>query len=94
MLRDPNSPGHDEFVATLRESMAAAQRGEPAPQPIPLTRLAVQLLLARAGELGSVVAQVTAGRNTLMVRRGPGELEPGFSIGDLYIDHHRYLKKP
>ncbi len=93
ILRDPTSPHYEQFVAQLRESLAAQQREEAPPPARPLSRLAVQLLLARAGELGNVVAQVTAGRNTLVVRRGPGELDADFAISDLYIDHYGYLTK-
>ncbi len=90
-LRDPTAPYHDEFVAQLRESMVAARSAEPAPQRAPLSRLAVQLLLARAGELGHAVEQVTMNREMLLVHRGSGDLDSTFALSDLYIDHYGYL---
>jgi predicted O-methyltransferase YrrM len=92
-MQDPDTPGHEQFVEGIREAFAAAQRGEPLPEAVPLSRLAIQLLLARAGELGEVVEEVSVGRNCLMVRRGPGECDQPFVVEDLYIDHYGYLPR-
>lgn len=53
----------------------------------PLTRLLIQLVLARAAS-GDAVAEITVDGNWITVRRGPGDLDPGtFRVADLYTDH-------
>jgi SAM-dependent methyltransferase len=87
-LEDTAAPGHDELVWQFRESRAAA--GGETPDP-PLSRLAIELLLARAG-LGSAVASVSVDEYWLTVRRGPGELDrDSFRLDDLYRDHFAFL---
>jgi predicted O-methyltransferase YrrM len=87
-LEDKAAPGHDELVRHFRESLAAA--GDESPDP-PLSRMAVELLLARAG-LGTAVDSVTVDEYWLTVRRGPGELaRDSFRLDDLYRDHFGFL---
>ena len=53
----------------------------------PLTRLLVQLILARASS-GEAVAEVSVDAEWITVRRGPGLLDPDtFRVTDLYTDH-------
>jgi SAM-dependent methyltransferase len=92
-LRNPEHVWSAEHAAQIRESMAAAKRGE-APKPkAPLSQLAIELVLARAA-LGDAVAEVSVGEFTLVVRRGEGDLDPAtFRLADLYMDYYGFLPK-
>jgi predicted O-methyltransferase YrrM len=53
----------------------------------PVTRLVIQLLLARAAS-GQAVAELQISGHWIVIRRGPGELDPAsFRVTDLYTDH-------
>lgn len=79
---DPSPPPR-LFLEKLGKELLADQpeRHEP------LTRLLIQLVLARATS-GDAVAEITVDGNWITVRRGPGDLDPGtFRVADLYTDH-------
>jgi predicted O-methyltransferase YrrM len=66
------------------------QIGEPGRQH-PLSRLLVELILARASS-GQVVAEITVDAHWIVVRRGPSDLDPSsFRLADLYTDHFNQL---
>jgi hypothetical protein len=53
----------------------------------PITRLVIELLLARASS-GEAVAELHINQHWIVIRRGPGELDPeSFRVTDLYTDH-------
>lgn len=57
----------------------------------PLTRLLVELILARARS-GEAVAEISVDESWITVRRGPGELDrKSFRVADLYTDHFRLV---
>lgn len=83
-LQDTSAPGHDEMVQRFRESRATADNAIP---DAPLSRLAIELVLARAG-LGDAVDSVAVDEYWLTVRRGSGRLDrDSFQLGDLYRDY-------
>lgn len=62
-----------------------------APVQPPLSRLVVELLLARASA-GSALGDITLGPSWVVVERGPAELDPDrFRLSDLYTDHFGML---
>jgi predicted O-methyltransferase YrrM len=90
-LQDTSAPGHEELVQRFRESLAARDNATP---DAPLSRLAIELVLARAG-LGDAVDSVSVDEYWLTVRRGPGKLDgDSFQLSDLYHDHFGYLPTP
>jgi predicted O-methyltransferase YrrM len=85
-LRDPSLPGHEERMQRIREAMAS-KTPKQAARPEPLSNLVVELLLARASSVGAI-EELTLGEFSVVVRRGPGELDPRtFGVRDLYRDH-------
>lgn len=100
VLADPDSPQRAALLATLRagDGLADAEphlppSAAPAPSPPspPVSRLALELALARAVS-GSAVVDVHLDENWIVVHRGPAELDPRtFRIGDLYPDHFGLL---
>lgn len=78
----------------LQERITAVvrERGGDAgpPQTRPLSRLALQLVLARAA--GDAIAGLTFGRSWTVVERGPAALDPtSFRLADLGFDSFRQL---
>lgn len=60
-------------------------------QPEPLSRLAIELLLARASS-GAAIDEVRIDGHWITVRRGPKRLHVrNFHLGDLYEDHFGLL---
>ena len=91
VLADADSP----LRPRLLEMVAEKQRDDPdgAAEP-PLSRLAVELVLARAAS-GDLVADVSLDENWIVVHRGPAEVDPrGFQMRDLYPDHYNLLNRP
>jgi hypothetical protein len=67
-------------IERLKEDPAADRRA-------PLTKLAVELLLARASS-GDAIRDVTVNANWIVVRRGDDVLDPdAFRLADLVHDH-------
>jgi hypothetical protein len=61
------------------------------PRRPPLTRLVIELLLARASS-GDAVQEISVGPYWVAVRRGPGALDPvTFRVADLFHDHYDLL---
>jgi len=59
--------------------------------PIPLYRLVVELMLARASS-GHAVEEINIDEFWTVIRRGPAELDPAtFRVADLYHDHFGIL---
>lgn len=85
---DPSSPGHEQATELLR------QHGDrPDDGMVPLSRLALELVSARA-ESDGAIAKVTLDDQWLVVERGPAELDPrAFRLGDYAFDHYRQLAK-
>jgi predicted O-methyltransferase YrrM len=90
----------DGLAASLQESSAevraeatraveeATARG---PRQPPLTRLVIALLLACASS-SDAVQELSAGPHWVVVRRGPGALDPvTFRVADLFHDHYDLL---
>jgi predicted O-methyltransferase YrrM len=70
--------------AAIQRRVAETATGEFV-RPDPFSRLVMELVLARAG--GEVVAELTIDEAWVVVRRGPGELDPdAFRLTDLYHD--------
>jgi predicted O-methyltransferase YrrM len=87
-LEDESAPHHRDVVRRFRESLGLRRPTRP---EAPLSRLAIELVLARAG-LGDAVESVTVDEHWLTVRRGSAELDgESFSLGDLYRDYFGYL---
>lgn len=79
-----------ELARSVREQ-AETTKGE-SPARRPLLDLAVELVLARARDAEEAIAEVAVNRYWLMVRRGPGALDPTtFRLADLSHDHFGYL---
>jgi hypothetical protein len=61
------------------------------PPSTPLTRLALELVLAKA-ESADVIDEVQLDTSTVLVRRGPAPLDPsGFRLDDVARDFHHIL---
>lgn len=90
-LADPDTPGHEELKAALRDDLKeiGSEGGErPAPA---LSRLAVELVLARACG-ADAIAEVVVDEYWVTVRRGEADLDPAsFRLADLFTDHHGFL---
>lgn len=92
-LRNPSAPGNAEAAKSMRESVAAAKRGEREKPHPPLSQLAIELVLARAA-LGDAIARVSVDEFCLVVERGEGTLDPNtFRVADLFIDYFGFLPK-
>jgi predicted O-methyltransferase YrrM len=79
----PDSPGHQTLQTEVSERLAP----EKPPRPQPLTRLAIELMLARATS-GDAVEEISLDGHWITVRRGQAELDPEtFQLRDLYKDH-------
>jgi hypothetical protein len=85
-------PVPDHIRAAIRRRVAeTAATGFVRPDPF--SRLVVELVLARA--CGDVVAELTVDDSWVVVRRGPGELDPdSFRLRDLYHDPFDQVGKP
>lgn len=80
---DPRREGVVDLCAT-----AAAQRDE---EDVPLSRLGVEAMLARA-TTGGVVGDVTVTADWITITRGPAALDHDtFCLADHYRDHFGYL---
>lgn len=85
-LADPASEGH------ARAQELVARHGEGPPEGVvPLSRLALELVSARAESEGAV-ASVSVDDQWIVVERGPAELDPEtFRLSDHAYDHFRQL---
>lgn len=83
-LRAELASGEEALRASIREAMAGPAAQE---RRAPLTRLAIEFMLARA-QSGDVVDEVVVDEFWITVRRGPGELDPDtFRLDDAYVDY-------
>jgi predicted O-methyltransferase YrrM len=84
-LRDSSAERRAEMTAVFEEAMTGG------PRRPPLTRLVIELLLARASS-GDAVQEISVGPYWVAVRRGPGALDPvTFRVADLFHDHYDLL---
>lgn len=73
------------------EERLASRAAEGAHETVPLSRLTIELVLARASS-GEVVAEVTIGPHWTAVRRGPATLDGrSFRLEQAYHDHFDQL---
>jgi cephalosporin hydroxylase len=78
-----------EVQKKLDEALERAKSGEP--ERPPLTRLIIELLVARASS-GDVVAEISVGEDWVVIRRGPQALDAAtFRVADLFEDHFNLL---
>jgi predicted O-methyltransferase YrrM len=85
---DPENPHHERTLRDLREALADPRER---PRPQPLSRLAVELMLARAA-LGDAIESVTVDEFWITVRRGTAELDAEtFRLDQLVRDDFGYL---
>lgn len=86
-LADPASEWHHVAAAV------AAAGDEPPPQEIPLSRLALELVLARADTADDLFTKVSVDKHWIVVERGPGSIDPRtFSLDGLVLDRTRQLR--
>lgn len=89
-LRDTTSAHHAADVQLFREAIAEKREAAP-PAEVPLSRLAIELVLTRAG-MGEAIESVTVDEYWVTVVRGHGALDPEqFSLGDLFRDYFGFL---
>lgn len=92
-LKAQAAKGASDAGEGIRQSVAAAKRGEQAKPKAPLSQLAIELVLARAA-IGDAIAQVSVDEFNLVVRRGEGPIDPEtFRVADLFIDYFGFLPK-
>ena len=90
MLSDPRDPSGEALARAIGERLDAAGGAGIAPT-VPLSRLVLELVLARAGA-GDVVAEVTIGPYWAAVRRGASALDRAmFRVADIVHDAFRLL---
>jgi predicted O-methyltransferase YrrM len=81
----------ERLTERLGEMLATA---EPPPPELPLSRLAVELVLMRA-DGGALIDSVSVDRDWIAVRRGPASLDPDtFRLDDALHDHFHTLSPP
>jgi predicted O-methyltransferase YrrM len=86
----PDAELSEEAISAIGAALQAAARGERA-RVVPMSRLVVELVLARAAS-GDAVADVTIGPHWAAVRRGPAALDPStFRVADIVEDHFGVL---
>ena len=92
-LADPSAPNHEALMEELRQSLAQSQAGTAPRPPEPLTRLAMELAVARCS-MTDAIASVTLDEFWITVERGPAELDPdGFRLDDHVFDYFGFLPK-
>jgi len=85
-LKDVDAPDHDDIERRLQETIAA-QGQDPASRRIPLTQMAVELVVARSST-GDAIRKVTVNSGWVVVERGADELDPAtFRLADHVHDH-------
>jgi predicted O-methyltransferase YrrM len=88
-LATPDFDGGDRLRAAFAANQAEL---ETQVRPEPLSRLAIELVAARAIS-GDVVAEVQVDEDWLVVRRGPAPVDvSSFRLHDLVPDHFRMLR--
>ncbi len=87
-IDDPSSVWHDHVVAAVE-----AAGPEPPPPDTPLSRLALELVLARADSDDDLIERVSVDKHWIVIERGAGPLDPRtFSLDALVLDHSRELR--
>lgn len=90
-MRDDSSPYHEQVAESFRTSLADPEASRGKRKRTPLSRLAVELLLASATARG-VVAKMSVDNYWLVAERGHAEVDAAeFRVGDHYYDPFGYL---
>ncbi len=93
-LADTSRPDHEDVIGRFRKSMAEAA-SDPQTRREPLTRLAIELVSARASARashGNGIESMKVDEFWIVARRGAGELDPaGFWLDDLAKDRFGLL---
>ena len=92
-LSDTAAPNHEELVAHFQSQLRDPAHNEATRQRDPLTRLAMELVVARSS-LTDAIAEVAVDEFWITIRRGPGELDSSFCLGDHYHDHFGFVPPP
>lgn len=91
MLNARNDPSSDLHHTVLDLEAKYRNSTPPPPADIPLSRLSLELVLAKAESTGAI-ERVSVDEHWILVERGDGPLNPEtFALADLAIDHYRQL---
>lgn len=86
VMADPDAPGHTALVERAMEVEAGR-----IPRERPVSRIALELVLAQA-HAGGAVADLTIDDDWILVHRGEADLDPAeFSLASLYADAFKLL---
>lgn len=89
-LTDPDAPDREARLEAFRAE-ASSPVGRAAARRDPLTRLAVELMVARCS-LTDAITRVSVDEFWIVVERGPAELDPeSFRLSDHYTDHFGFV---
>lgn len=89
-LQDPARTDHREIAEQL-EAARSAERADAGAREIPLTHLAVELLLARASS-GDAIREIEINGEWVTIERGADPLDPEtFRLSELVHDHFGFL---
>lgn len=89
-IRSGSADEQERFRSALAEQLASSAPGAAVSRP--LSDLALELVLARAGGTVDAVADVTFGEFWVSVTRGTAPLDPEtFRVADLYEDYFDHL---
>lgn len=94
-LRDPDRPDRAEVQEAMREAMrgAVADGARPTAR-VPLARLALELVVAKASTSG-VIDVIEVNDDWIVVTRGEADLDPAtFGLAGLYEDHYGIIGRP
>jgi len=92
-LLDTSAPDHEERAERFREALRSRAPGEPTVRREPLTRLALELFVARCS-LSDVISKVSVDEFWVVVERGRATLDPStFRLEDHYTDHFGFLPR-
>lgn len=90
-LNDPATPNREQLVADFRRAMTETNPDESTAPRQPLTRLAIELAVARCS-MTDAIASVTLDEFWIVVERGEAELEPdAFLLDRVCRDHFGFL---
>jgi predicted O-methyltransferase YrrM len=93
-MADTSDPDNEQRVEQFRNAMAEYARTEPDGPGEPLSRLAVELLMARSS-ITDAIAEVSFDEFWIVARRGTAELDPAtFRLSDHYTDHFGFVPPP
>lgn len=92
-FHDTSAPDHEDLVERFREALRNRAPEEPTVSRDPLTRLALELFVARCSQ-SDVIAKVSVDEFWVVVERGRATLDPStFRLEDHYTDHFGFLDR-